>query len=98
MKKRIEKIRTLLREKLPELKGKYKIRSMELFGSALREDFSKNSDLDILIQFEETPTLLKFIELENYLSDLLQIKVDLVMKDSLKTIIRDQILIEAEAV
>lgn len=98
MKKKIEKILYTLRKELPGLKLKYKISSLEIFGSILREDFSITSDIDILVQFEEPPSLLKFIELENYLSDILNIKVDLVMKDSLKSIIRDQILAEAEPV
>jgi predicted nucleotidyltransferase len=71
---------------------------MEIFGSVLRDDFTKDSDIDILVAFEESPSLIKFIELENYLSDLLEMKVDLVMKDSLKKLIKDQILTEAESV
>jgi predicted nucleotidyltransferase len=98
MTKKIDEIRVVLRKELPKLKRRYKISSMEIFGSVLREDFTNESDLDILVQFEESPSLLKFIELENYLSDVLNIKVDLVMKDSLKSIIRDQVLSEAEVI
>lgn len=98
MKENIEKIIFTLRKELPQLKLKYKISSLEVFGSVLREDFSDTSDIDILVQFEEPPGLLKFIALENDLSDLLHIKVDLVMKNSLKPLIRDQILSEAEQI
>jgi len=47
-----------------------------------------------LVAFSETPSLLKFIALENYLSDLLGVKVDLVMQDALKPNIRPHILCE----
>jgi predicted nucleotidyltransferase len=62
---------------------------------AIEEHFSKDSDLDILVTFKEDPSLLTYIAIENYLSDLLGIKVDLVMKDSLKPKIGQQILREA---
>jgi predicted nucleotidyltransferase len=95
MNRKLETILQILREELPGLKEKYKISSVEVFGSYTRKDFSKKSDLDLLISFKETPSLLKIIELENHLSDILNIKVDLVMRDSLKPRIRDKILNEA---
>jgi uncharacterized protein len=98
MKKKVDNIIFVLKKELPGLKLKYKISSLGIFGSILRDDFSITSDVDILVEFEESPGLLKFIELENYLSDLLEIKVDLVMKDSLKSLIKDQILAESETV
>jgi hypothetical protein len=50
--------------------------------------------LDILVTFHELPSLIKFVELENYLTDILGIKVDLVLKDSLKPEIGKRILSE----
>jgi hypothetical protein len=67
---------------------------MELFGSYVRHEESKNSDLDILVTFTKPPSLFKLIRLENHLSDLLGVKVDLVMKDSLKPAIGRNILRE----
>lgn len=58
--------------------------TIELFGSFIRNEQQANSDLDILVTFSKAPSLFKFIELEDYLSDLLGIKVDLVMKSALK--------------
>lgn len=98
MKRKIDDIFITLREMLPELKNKYKISSLEIFGSALRDDFSDQSDIDILVKFDEPPTLLKFLELENYLSDLLSMRIDLVMRDSLKPGLKEQILSETELV
>jgi len=50
------------------------------------------------VEFRETPGLLKFIELENYLTDILGVKVDLVMRDALKPRIGQRILEEVESV
>ena len=52
------------------------------------------SDLDLLVSFRRPPSPLQFVELENYLSDLLGIRVDLVMKDTLKRRIGKRILRE----
>jgi len=92
--KDISKIITILREQLPSLGERYKVESLGLFGSYIHQQQEKESDLDILVVFKETPGLLKFIELENFLSDLLMIKVDLVMKDALKPRIGQRILQE----
>ncbi len=71
---------------------------MEVFGSYVRSEDNDESDIDILISFFESPSLIKFIELENYLTDRLGIKVDLVMKDALKINIRQHILKEAKSI
>jgi predicted nucleotidyltransferase len=73
----------------------YSVESLEVFGSYVRAEQKKDSDLDILVTFKEDPSLLTYIAIENYLSDLLGIKVDLVMKDSLKPKIGQKILREA---
>jgi hypothetical protein len=83
-----------LRQALPFLAERYKVRSLGLFGSYVRQSQRADSDLDLLVTFREPPSLLQFIELENYLSDLLGIKVDLVMKDALKPRIGQHILRE----
>ncbi len=85
MKKNLHKILTKLRELLPYMNQKYHVNSMEVFGSYVKNQQNKNSDLDLLVSFSKIPSLLKFLELKNYLSDQLEINVDLVMKDSLKS-------------
>jgi predicted nucleotidyltransferase len=84
-----------LRRQLPLVRQRYKVESMSIFGSYLQHQQRPDSDLDVLVTFRETPSLLKFIELENYLSDTLGIKIDLVMKDALKPHIGERILSEA---
>src|SRR5215208_228425 len=91
----LEKILEVLRQQIPTLTARYSVETLEVFGSYVRSEQKKDSDLDILATFREVPSLLTFIAIENYLTDLLGVKVDLVMKDSLKPIIGQQILREA---
>jgi uncharacterized protein len=90
----VDRITALLRQHLPSLVEKYHVNSLGVFGSYVRRQQAPESDLDLLVTFDEQPSLLKFIELENYLTDLLGIKVDLVMRDALKPAIGKQILSE----
>jgi len=87
-----------LHEMLPELKEKYHVSYLGVFGSYIRGEQKPGSDLDVLVEFSRTPTIFKFVNLENYLSEALDIKVDLVMKDALKPNIGKHILNEVEAV
>ena len=80
----IDKIKSTLRESTPYLKSEYDVKSIGIFGSFVRGEQDSTSDLDLLVTFIKKPGLFKFISLENYLSDLLGIKVDLVMPSALK--------------
>ncbi|MBU4481605.1 nucleotidyltransferase family protein [Patescibacteria group bacterium] len=93
---KIEKIQRKIKELEPYLKEKFKLKKMGLFGSYTREEELKESDLDILVEFEESAdlTLLDFVRLENYLSEELKVKVDLVEKSALKPRIGRHILEE----
>ena len=84
--KKLEEIQKKLNQNLTQIKQQYHITELGIFGSYIRGEATENSDLDILVEFEPQARfgLLTFCELENYLSELLAIKVDLVMKDSLK--------------
>ncbi len=87
-------IKEKLHQELPLLEKLYKVKSLGVFGSYVRQEQETKSDIDLLVTFKDTPSLLKFIELENYLTDLLEIKVDLVMRDALKPRIGERILRE----
>ena len=69
---------------------KYKIKELALFGSSIREDFSQNSDIDILVSFNNDSeiTLFDIMDIENEFTDLLKRDVDVVEKESLKNPIR----------
>jgi predicted nucleotidyltransferase len=92
--KSLEEIKTILQQHKEELRAKYKVKEIGVFGSYVRGQQKKQSDIDILVEFEVVPGLLKFIELEDYLSELLGIKVDLVRKSSIREELRDTILQE----
>ncbi len=76
------------------LEDRYHVSSLGLFGSRLRGDHREDSDLDVLVTFSRTPGLLQFSGLQCHLSDLLGVKVDLVMRDALKPGIGSRILAE----
>lgn len=93
--KKIDQIIKKLKENMPTLREKYSVKNLEVFGSYIYGQQKKKSDLDILVEFSKTIDLFKYIELENYLSEKIGIKVDLVMKDTLKPRIKNRILKEA---
>ncbi|MCM8768826.1 MAG: nucleotidyltransferase family protein, partial [Candidatus Omnitrophica bacterium] len=70
------------------------VREIGLFGSYLRGQQRRGSDLDILVEFDTVPGLLRFIELEDYLSRLLGVRVDLVRRASIRKELRERILSE----
>ena len=89
-----KEILRLLRRQLPDLVERYEIQYLGVFGSYVHGLANSESDLDILVDFDTPPTLFQFVRLQNELSDLLGVPVDLVMKSSLKPKIGEQILSE----
>jgi uncharacterized protein len=85
-------ILTQLRHLLPELRRDYGVRSLALFGSHAKRTARPDSDIDILVEFDQTPSLLRLIELEQYLGDFLGTPVDLVMRRALRPEIGRDIL------
>jgi predicted nucleotidyltransferase len=77
---------------------RYHVRELALFGSALRDDFRADSDIDFLVEFEEDAPIgfLALSRLQRELSALLGRRVDLVPRNGLKPAIRQQILSDAE--
>lgn len=90
----LNRAKRILRAHLPELRERYAVTSLGMFGSYVRGEQKKRSDLDLLVEFERAPSLFKYIELEDHLSDLVGVKVDLVMKKTLKPHIGQAILAE----
>lgn len=91
----IEKLKATLALHKEELQKKYKVKEIGIFGSYVRQEQKKKSDVDILVTFSETIDLFTFVELENYMSDALGVKVDLVMKEGIKPRLKERILSEA---
>jgi predicted nucleotidyltransferase len=79
---------------------KYRIIELSIFGSSLREDFTENSDIDILVSFrlDSKITLFDMMELENEFSQLVNREVDIVEKESLKNPIRKNSILSTREV
>jgi len=76
-------ILAVLRRERAQLFAKYGLKSMAVFGSATRDDFRPDSDVDIMVEFER-PVAFEFIYLAEELERLVQRKVDLVTRSAVK--------------
>ena len=90
----IEIVKEKLKQHKKIIEEKFKVKEIGIFGSYIKGQLSKNSDLDILADFNEPIGFFKFLELEEYLENLLKVKVDLVSKKALKPTIGRYILEE----
>ena len=89
------KIVETLRIHRSELQRRFGIRSLGVFGSYVRGEQKRGSDLDLLVEFDDRAlSLFDFVEIEHYMSDLLGVKVDLVEKSTLKPVIGRHVLAE----
>lgn len=90
----LKEILHTLRTQLPDLEKGYGVKSLGVFGSYARGESCGRSDLDLLVEFDRVPTMFEFVRLERYLTAILGVKVDLVMKTALKPEIGKRILSE----
>ncbi len=93
-KSRLQAIEKIIAENKPLLEREFKVKEIGVFGSYLSGEQKKRSDLDILVEFSEPVGLFHFIRLEDFLTELIGVKIDLVMKSALKPRIKDRILKE----
>ena len=96
--KDVDRIKRVLARHKDELREKFRVKDIGVFGSYVRGEQRKRSDVDILVEFEAPVGFFEFIALENHLSDLLGVKVDLVSKKALKPRIGERILKEVTRV
>ena len=89
IKKRLEELKPILEEK-------FQVETIGVFGSYVRGEQTKKSDVDVLVEFAKDARigLLKYVELEIFLSEKLKVKVDLVAKGGLKPTLKDRVLDE----
>ena len=83
-----------LKRKIMPIMKKYGVRKAALFGSFVRREMKGNSDIDVLVEIGDDASLLDFIELKQKLEEKLGKKVDLVEYDTLKPLIKENILKE----
>ena len=95
MTKKLTRLIATIKQQLPRLTADYGVESLAVFGSYVRSEERPESDLDILVTFERPVGLIRLVSLENELSDLLGITIDLVPKTALKPHVAANALREA---
>ncbi|PIP06110.1 MAG: nucleotidyltransferase [Syntrophobacterales bacterium CG_4_8_14_3_um_filter_49_14] len=93
-----QEIFDIIRSSKPELESRYGVRRVGLFGSCVKDQQRKKSDIDILVTFSRDIDLFDFVDLREFLEKRLHTKVDLVMESALKPTIGKRILAEVEYV
>ena len=83
---------------LQNLAKKHDMSLMAIFGSYMRNEQKSESDLDLLVEFHHPPSLVRFIIIEEEISDAINVKIDLVTLNSLNKNIKTQILAEMQVV
>lgn len=91
----LDETKQQLQELKPVLKEKYKVETIEIFGSYVRSGQTPQSDIDLLVTFSETPDIVGVNNIKRFLRRKLGVKVDLVSKKYLNPIIKDRVLKEA---
>lgn len=91
-------IQNKLSRQLDELRSRYGVERIGLFGSYARGEQHPGSDIDLLVEFTRPVGFVRFIQLEEHLQQLLGAKVDLVTQKALKPQMRKQILAEVRYV
>ncbi len=81
--KDLEELKKIINAHKRELEEKYKVKSIAIFGSYVRNEQNAESDVDILVEFKE-PVGLLFIHLADYLEEILSVKVDLLTHEAIK--------------
>jgi len=90
----VDEVKEILQKHKDEIVQKYKVKELGIFGSFVRGEQEKRSDVDVLVEYYELPGLLEFISLEIYIEKLLRKKVDLVEKEGIRPELKKRILDE----
>lgn len=90
----LSSLRNVLVKEKKTLATEFSVKNIGIFGSFAIGNNRESSDVDVLVEFFKPIGMFKFIELEEYLSNIFHKKVDLVTKNALKPLIKDEILNE----
>jgi predicted nucleotidyltransferase len=90
--KNLSEIKEILSEHKADIKIKYNIKEISIFGSYVKKKQKRTSDVDILVDFEKPVSLLQIVSLENYLTDILGVKADVVPKKNIRKELKESIL------
>jgi hypothetical protein len=86
-----ERILSLLASRREDILVRFGVKKLGVFGSAARDDMRSDSDVDILVEFQDAATFDRYMDLKAYLEALLETAVDLVTEDALKPRMRPHI-------
>jgi predicted nucleotidyltransferase len=92
---KVSRLAAILREHLAELRERYHVDDLALFGSYVRNEQRPDSDLDLLVTFSRTPSLFELMHAEDELEALLGVPVELVLRRSLQPRLARYVLREA---
>lgn len=90
----LERIKNIIAKQMPILADQYHVKQLGIFGSVARGDETDASDVDVVVEYSETPDLFDLIRLENHMAEAVGRKVDLVMKGTIKPAIRERVMNE----
>ena len=90
--KKLKQIQSILASSKAELRKRYNVRELGIFGSYSRGEQKKTSDVDILVRFNPNATLFDFVGLGNYLEEKLKIKVDVVSERGIRPELKNNII------
>lgn len=89
--KTLHEIIKILGEHKEKLREKYGITEIKLFGSYIKGEQNESSDIDIIVSFEEQPTLIELLKIEREFEKLLDLKVDLLTEEGISPFIKPYI-------
>lgn len=98
MQKSLDDVKQQLQALKPTLKKRFKVETVDIFGSYARGVQTEKSDIDILVTYSEGADLLLVAGLRRYLRRKMRVKVDVVSKKYLNPLIKDHVLNEAISV
>ncbi len=91
----IEEIREILKSDKDFMESRYSVDKFLLFGSYAKDKQTAESDIDLLVSFKKPIDMFDFIDLQDYLANLFNKKIDLGTENGLKSFVKDTILKEA---
>ncbi len=94
MNKKLEEVLSVIKEHKKYLEERYRVKEIGVFGSVVRGEQKRGSDIDVLVDFYEVPDFFEFLNLEGYLERILRRKVDLVRKPVVRKELKKKILSE----
>ena len=96
--KTFEEIKKVLQKHRDEFREQYGLKEIGIFGSYVKGEQKEKSDIDMLIELEKPIGFVRFMRLENALSQLLGVRVEMVTRKALKPHIGKRILQEVKYV